>query len=282
MSRSAVFKIVLQEAATVQASVDYATVAGTAIEVEDYTPTTGTAVFLPGETEKEIRVPIRSVEEPEEEAFQLQLSNPVNLSLGRVAASVVIPAVVETELEGIFPNRNLGVLFYPGETHPGEGPVLSDTEWELAPTDATMDGAPYAGIIGQLHYNFGGPVLLAGGGGIPLLNGYWLHYLVQDTGPGEGVCQAIFANREVIQIDGTLDPLTAGEFNTWWDAMGPMTLELLDASDVVVASGAMPLPTTDPTTPSDPANQRVTQIMAVPWTITTPEAVVKMRIVPAV
>ena len=177
-------------------------------------------------------------------------------------------------------NRVLGVLFYSGETHPGEGPVLSDTEWDLAPTDATMDGAPYPGIIGQINYNFGGPILLAGGGGIQLLSGYWLHYLVQDTGPGTGGFQAIFINREVIQIDGSLDPATATEFNTWWDALGAMTLELLDAGGVVVASGPIPLSTTDPTNPSDPATMRAVTINPVPWTITTPEAVAKFRLVP--
>lgn len=282
MARSAVFKVVLQQASDRVTSVDYTTVAGTAVEGEDYTPISGTLEFQPGVTELEVRVPIRTAEEPDEEAFTLQLSNAVNLVLGRADGTVTIPAVTLTELEGIYVNRVLGVLFYAGETHPGEGPVLSDTEWDLAPTDATMDGGPYPGVIGQINYNFGGPILLAGGGGIATLSGYWIHYLVQDTGPGEGVAQVIFTNRELLLLDGSLDPANASQFNAWWDAMGPMILQLLDAGGTVVASGPMPLPTNDPVNPSDPASMRVTSIMPVPWTITTPQAVVKFRIVPAV
>jgi hypothetical protein len=282
MARSAVFKVVLQQASDRVTTVDYATVPGTAVEGEDYTHTAGTLEFQPGETELEVRVPIRTLEEPDEEAFSLQLSNAVDLTLGRTEGSVVIPPVVQTELEGIYVNRDLGVLFYPGETHPGEGPVVSDTEWTVAPAPAVYDpsGDPYAGIIGQFHYDLGGTVLKAGEGATQTLSGWWMHYLVQDTGPGTGVAQIVFVNRAMMLGTQELDPATATEFNAWWDAKGRVKVELLDAGDVVVATVDMPYPTTDPDTPSDPATMRVGANMSVPWTLATPDAVVKFRLVP--
>lgn len=282
MARSAVFRVVLQEAATIEASVDYATVPGTAIEGEDYTHTAGTLQFSPGVTEQEVRVPIRTEDEIGEESFQLVLSNPSNLELGRIAASVVIPAGAN-ELEALYPNRNLGVLFYVGEAHPGDVPVLSDTEWSVAAMPATYvdSGDPYAGVIGQFYYDLG-VVLKAGEGAIQTLSGWWLHYLVQDSSATTGLIQLIFTNNELLTPAMTLDPATAGLFNAWWDAMGRVKVELLDSSDVVVASVPMPYPTSDPEFTGDPAGARAGLNMSIPWMVATPDAVVKFRIAPNV
>jgi hypothetical protein len=282
MARSAVFKIVLQEPATVQASVDYATVPGTAVEGEDYTHTAGTVQFTPGVTEQEVRVPVRAEDELGEESFQLVLSNPSNLQLGRVTASVVIPAGVN-ELEALYPNRNLGVLFYAGEMHPGEGPVPSDTEWTVSAQPATYadTGEPYAGVIGQFYYDVG-QLLRAGEGGIQTLSGWWLHYLVQDSSGSTGLIQLIFTNQELLTPAMALDPATSGLFNAWWNAMGRVKVELLDASDVVVASVPMPYPTTDPEFSGNADAARAGLNMSIPWMVATPEAVVKFRIAPNV
>jgi len=280
MARFAVFRVVLQQAATSVASVDYATVAGTAVEGEDYTPTSGTLTFQPGETEKEVRVPIRATEEVSAEQFQLALSNPVNLTLGRTPALAVIPAGdVVSELDGIYPQRNLGVLFYSGEKHPGGGGELSDTEWDVAPVPLMIGTDPYPGTMGQINYDLGGPVLLGGDGGIQLLSGWYMHYLVQDTG-SSSVSQIIFINREVIPSDMSLDPATAAEFNTWWNAMGRMKLQLLDSDGVVVGEANMPYPTTDPDFAGDPNGGRVSSATNLPWPLTNPGAIVKFKIVP--
>mmetsp|Transcript_12800 Transcript_12800/g.40453 ORF Transcript_12800/g.40453 Transcript_12800/m.40453 type:complete len:759 (+) Transcript_12800:158-2434(+) len=59
------------------AQVDYDTMDGTAVAGKDYEPQTGTLVFQPGETTKEIKIPIIDDDEPEpDQTFCVQLHNP--------------------------------------------------------------------------------------------------------------------------------------------------------------------------------------------------------------
>ncbi len=74
-------------------SVDYATVDDTATALGDYTTTTGTLIFKPGETSKEILVPIANDTLPEgEERFGVSLANPTGATLGDATARVSIAA----------------------------------------------------------------------------------------------------------------------------------------------------------------------------------------------
>ena len=85
------FTITLAKASPLKVSVSYATADGTATAGSDYTATSGTLVFAPGETSKTIGVPIigDAVVEPDE-TFTLTLSNAVNAKLGTAQATGTI------------------------------------------------------------------------------------------------------------------------------------------------------------------------------------------------
>ena len=60
-----------------QTTVDYSTSGGTATPGEDYTPSTGTITFQPGDTTQTISIPITNDDMPEgDESFTISLSNP--------------------------------------------------------------------------------------------------------------------------------------------------------------------------------------------------------------
>ncbi len=73
------------------ASVSYATSDLTAIAGADYTARSGMLTFLPGELSKSIFVPIADdSDEESDEAFNVLLSNSINLSIGNSSANVTI------------------------------------------------------------------------------------------------------------------------------------------------------------------------------------------------
>ena len=72
-------------------TVDYATTDGTAEEGDDYTATSGTLTFAPGEDAKTIPVPTLEDEMDEgNETFTLDLSNPVGATIGDGTATGTI------------------------------------------------------------------------------------------------------------------------------------------------------------------------------------------------
>lgn len=82
-AETAVFEVTLSPAAASVVTVNYATVAGTAVAGSDYTAQNGTLTFNPGETSQQIAVPILHDEDDEgsEEIFTVQLSNANNANL---------------------------------------------------------------------------------------------------------------------------------------------------------------------------------------------------------
>ena len=87
----AVFEVTLAGPTPVRVSVGYSTSNGTAIAGSDYTASSGTLVFAPGQTSKSVVVPIIGDDafEPDE-TFTLTLSNPVNATLGTATATGTI------------------------------------------------------------------------------------------------------------------------------------------------------------------------------------------------
>ena len=87
---TASFKVTLSAAAAVAVSVDYATLPGTA-DATDFTPTSGTLTFAPGETAKTVTVSVRgdATAEPNE-TFQFALSSPRNADLAHGTATATI------------------------------------------------------------------------------------------------------------------------------------------------------------------------------------------------
>lgn len=178
------------------------------------------------------------------------------------------------DLDGIFPNKTLGVLFYKGEKHPGGGGG-SNTEWDLAPGDGLQmpSGEPYPGVTGQINYDLGPFVLLAGDGPIQMANEYYLHYLVQSG----SVVQVIITTEDLLQGVTQLDPDKKDDFNAWWDEGGQKYIQLFDGTGAMVSEIAMSAPTNTPGTETDPAGARVGFTSGVPWT--NKEDVTKMKLV---
>jgi PKD repeat protein len=113
-SATATIAVGLDVAGTEPVTVDFATADGTATSPADYTATTGSVTFAPGETMKWVEVPILGDTLVEGfETFQVTLSNPQGGSIDRQTASVTIqdddpevsasidsPAVVEGSTGG--------------------------------------------------------------------------------------------------------------------------------------------------------------------------------------
>ena len=85
------FTVTLAKASSQQVTVAYATADGTATAGADYTATSGSLSFAPGETSKTIAVPIigETLFEPDE-TFSMKLSTPVNAVLGTATATGTI------------------------------------------------------------------------------------------------------------------------------------------------------------------------------------------------
>jgi Calx-beta domain/RTX calcium-binding nonapeptide repeat (4 copies) len=85
------FTVTLAKASPLKVSVAYASADGAASAGSDYTATSGTLVFAPGETTKTIAVPVvgDTAVEPDE-TFTLTLSSPANATLGTATATGTI------------------------------------------------------------------------------------------------------------------------------------------------------------------------------------------------
>jgi hypothetical protein len=86
------FQITLSAASVEEIRVDFQTADGTATVADnDYTPTNGTLVFAPGETQKSITVLVTGDTKVEpDEQFSVRLFSPVNVEPGRMTATGTI------------------------------------------------------------------------------------------------------------------------------------------------------------------------------------------------
>ena len=200
------FTVTLDRAASAAVSVSYATVDGSATAGADYTATSGTLTFLPGERSKTVRVDILDDSHDEgEETFTLVLSNasggtildgtatgrienhdPLPRALvarfGRTAAVHVVEQVEErlqAPREPGFEGRFAGRELRPGM---GRGMALSAFGGPAGPLGAASGPGAQAGLmapgVGQTVWGGGpggglldGRGLLDMGGGGDLLNG---------------------------------------------------------------------------------------------------------------
>ena len=90
-SQPATFTVTLAKASPLRVSVAYATADGTATAGTDYTATSGTIVFAPGQTSRTVAVAVVGDTTYEaDETFTLTLSNPVNATLGTATATGTI------------------------------------------------------------------------------------------------------------------------------------------------------------------------------------------------
>ncbi len=98
---NATFTVTLSAASGKTVTVDYATADGTATSPADYTPTSGTLTFTPGQTSKTIDVPIvGDLLNEASETYTLTLSNPVNATVptatrtGTITDNDPLPSIV--------------------------------------------------------------------------------------------------------------------------------------------------------------------------------------------
>ena len=143
-SSTAVFTVTLSAPSATAVSVSYATVDGTARAGSDYQAVSNTLSFAPGETVRTISVSVLddAVLEPEE-AFYVDLSNPVGASLDRGRGKAVIRDDERCEGPNLILNPGaelpsppvLGLTLLPGWTAVG-------ASWQ----QRTSDPAPFEGL----------------------------------------------------------------------------------------------------------------------------------------
>ena len=94
-TQDAVFTVDLSAPSGRAVSVDYATTNGTAVEPGDYTETSGSLTFAPGETTKDVNVPVVGELDTElTETFTLTLSAPSNATF---ADAVGVGTITDTD-----------------------------------------------------------------------------------------------------------------------------------------------------------------------------------------
>jgi Calx-beta domain/RTX calcium-binding nonapeptide repeat (4 copies) len=138
-SQLAAFTVSLAKASPLRVSVSYATADGTATGGSDYTATSGTLVFAPGQTSKTVAVPILGDTAYEaDETFTLTLSNPVNATLGTATAT------------GTITNDDAATA-PPGHYN---GPITSGGNIDF---DVAADGHTVSGLTMLLHVSCDNP-----------------------------------------------------------------------------------------------------------------------------
>lgn len=130
--------------ATLQSSVSYHTVAGSAQPNSDYVHTSGTVVFAPGVYEKFITVQVKGDMIPEpQESFVIELSNPVNATIGNGQATGTI---FDNDRQPVIRVGNLGRTASGGAPSFGFTVFLSEAAAEAVTVDyTTLDGTAAAG-----------------------------------------------------------------------------------------------------------------------------------------
>lgn len=110
------FAVTLSAATPVLASAKFTTVAGTATAPSDYATASGTLLFKPGETSKQIAVPVVGDGTFEaDEAFTVVLSSPVNATLLRASATGTITNDDQPPARAGFYSGNISSSDFPGQ-----------------------------------------------------------------------------------------------------------------------------------------------------------------------
>ncbi|MCE9545409.1 MAG: cellulose binding domain-containing protein, partial [Planctomycetia bacterium] len=161
---TAIFTVGLSQASTQQVTVQYTTVNGTATAGSDYTATSGTLTFAPGETSLTIAVPVvRDLIAESTETFTIQLSSPSGATLARASATGTIQD--DDTVSVPLPSASIGNLslnegnsgtstarFTVTLSAPASGPVT--VAYETANGTATA-GSDYTAKTGTLTFAAG-------------------------------------------------------------------------------------------------------------------------------
>ena len=160
---SAVFRVSLSKPSTATVTVGYATEAGTAEAGTDYTARSGTLVFLAGETEKTIAVPVVDDSEDEEnETFTMRLSEAHGATLGGREGTATIrdddeppapPILPELEIDDVTVTEDGGSAVFSVRLR---GESTATVTVGYATEDGTAEaGTDYTGSSGRLTFRSG-------------------------------------------------------------------------------------------------------------------------------
>ncbi|HZQ78322.1 MAG TPA: Calx-beta domain-containing protein [Acidimicrobiia bacterium] len=216
--KTATFTVTLSPARPRTVTVNYGTVDGTATAPADYTATSGTLTFAPGETTKSVAVPIRpDVRYEPTEHFTLHLSSPVRATLGDADG---LGTITDDDGPGYLLVGSDGASYPFGATTLTAGAALTLSKpivgaaatpsgqgyWEVA-----SDGGIFAFGDAAFYGSTGGIRLnkpIVGMAATPSGNGYWL--VASDGGIfafGDatfyGSTGSITLNRPIVGMAGT-------------------------------------------------------------------------------
>lgn len=154
-----------------QATVNYATVDGTAKAGVDYTAQSGTLTFGPGVTEQTVTIPLSDLQGTDYRYFRVRLSSPSsNLQLGTDVANVLLRYWPEPLNDTV--TTGCGTDINGNPTNPTTCP---QTDYPNQDGDLGRDRASYEGTLakvgyGGYSYNFGYDFTKIGSDGKPLFN----------------------------------------------------------------------------------------------------------------
>jgi hypothetical protein len=156
----ATFTVTISNPSAVPVTVNYQTADGTATAGSDYTATSGTLTFAPGETTKAINVPILDDAILEgSETFNVDLSNPTNATIlddqgeGTILDNDTQPTI---DIDDVAVNESDGIaVFTVSLSDPSVVPVTVD--YQTANGTATA-GSDYTATSGTLTFNPGDPL----------------------------------------------------------------------------------------------------------------------------
>ncbi len=145
----ATLTVTLNSTSTQAATVNYATVDGTAKAGSDYTATSGTLTIAAGQSSGTISIPILNDNVNEaNESFTVQLSNPVNATLSTTSATVTISDTLTSAVTAVLPAgvENLTLT----------GSALANGTGNAGPNVLTGNSAAntLAGLAGNDTYRF--------------------------------------------------------------------------------------------------------------------------------
>jgi len=245
------FTVTLSAASGIATKVDYAILTGTAIAGTDFTATTGTLNFAPGEITHNISVPVNGDSDFEpDETFTVQLNNPIGATLAKaVGTGAITNDDVDHGQTGSPFVSNGGIeIDLSGDADQFQGTDLNDSIGGLEGNDTIDGGAGNDSLIGgvgddsliggldndtvvgndgadELYGSEGANLILGGNGNDYISNG---GSDTIDAGAGDDV---IYTHGDVSSIDGG-----AGNDNIYGSG-GPQTLLGGSGDDAIGVQG---------------------------------------------
>jgi hypothetical protein len=142
---NAVFTVRLSAPSGRTVTINFATADGTAVAGIDYTTTTGTVTFLPGQTTQTITVPVLGDTLDEaNETFVVNLTNPTNATVSGAQGTVTI---LDDEATPVALNDSFTATQNTALTAAAPGVLANDTDADGGPLTAVLVSGPTNGTL---------------------------------------------------------------------------------------------------------------------------------------